>query len=755
MDPLDTPPPSYSLEGAADIGRDVFGVDSVASALDSERDQNFRLDGTDGRSFVLKISNRADDRAAIEMQTLATLHIAAVDPELPVMQPVATIEGEHVIDIDGELVRLFTFLPGRMLKAAEVRTQALRDFGATVARTGKALRGFFHPAGGYEILWDLKNTPDLRPLLSSTRDAGQQKVLATVLDRFDARVGPVLPGLRSQLIHNDLTLSNVLLDDDHRVSGIVDFGDLTHTALICDLAIALVSAMWDTADPLVSAQATIGGYSSVVPIEEAESAILGDLIAARLAALILIANSRVERYPENAEYIMGSVPAAWRLLEHLEAKGWEIFRRPTFEELLERRKQALGPAQAPLSYEHPLYLVRGEGSQMFDHEGNAYLDAYNNVPVVGHSHPKVVRAIAEQSATLNTNTRYLHHSAVELAERLIATMPPGLNTVMFFNSGSEANDIAWRIATSVTGRTGGIVTDFAYHGVTAAIQAVSPEEWVKGERPAHIETIPAPNDFCGPHRREEPGWAESYAEHVDTAVEKLAGRGHDLAILYVDPLFTSDGVFTPPPSYLQEVLRRVRAAGSLFVADEVQCGFGRSGDHLWGFEASGITPDFVTLGKPMGNGHPVAAVITSSEIAERFAAKTDVFSTFGGNPVACRAALAVLDVLEEEALQQNAKTVGQHLRAGLLRLAEKHTAIGDVRGAGLLIGVELVGGETGEPAPEVAKKVVNEMRERGILIGRTGRDGNVLKVRPPLVLTTEEADRICSTLDTCFTVSKI
>jgi 4-aminobutyrate aminotransferase-like enzyme len=420
--------------------------------------------------------------------------------------------------------------------------------------------------------------------------------------------------------------------------------------------------------------------------------------------------------------------------------------RPQMDELLQRRRRVLGPALSPLSYERPLYLVRGEGCRLFDNKGNAYLDAYNNVPAVGHCHPRVVEAIAQQSATLNTNTRYLHESVVELAERLTSTMPPPLDTVMFVNSGSEANDVAWRFATSFTNAGGAIVTERAYHGVTTTTLAFSPEEWV--DIPPHVQTVPAPDGFRGPYRSEEEGWAQRYAGHFDDAISVLRERGYAPAAFYLDSLFTSDGILSPPATYMQEASRRLREAGCLFVADEVQSGFGRTGSHLWSFESAGVTPDFVTLGKPMGNGHPVAAVVTRSEIAQTLASKTDIFSTFGGNPVACRAGLAVLDVIESEGLQQSALEVGGHLRSLLKDVQQEHQSLGDIRGAGLLVGVELVADrEQRSPASRLTNAVMNEMRNRGVLVGSTGRDDNVLKIRPPLVFSRADAEEVAEVLD--------
>ncbi|MDQ3752684.1 MAG: aminotransferase class III-fold pyridoxal phosphate-dependent enzyme [Actinomycetota bacterium] len=769
-DPLEAAPPAFSPPAVAAAAKRLFGLTGAITSLDSERDQNLRVVSDQGRPYLLKISNPADSPGVIEMQTQALLHIIREVPELPVMRPLPTLEGAlhgtlDDADAHSHLVRLFTFLPGRMSSSIDLDRGAMRGFGSMVARMGLALRGFWHPAGGYKILWDLKHTAELRPFLDLVADDERRSMCARTLDRLEEHTLPSLPGLRAQIIHNDLTLDNVLLDATRSVSGIVDFGDLTHTALIGDLAIALVSLMWERPEPFEAAEAAIAGYRLVSSIEDAEARLLGDLVSARLLALILIANWRVARYPENSAYIMANVDLAWRLLQLFDALGSsQVARRlgaacldagtapsrpghsPT-EELFERRRRVLGPALSPLSYDRPLHLVRGEGCWMFDSSGTRYLDAYNNVPVVGHGHPRVVRAIAEQSRTLNTNTRYLHQSVIELAERIVATMPEGLDTVLFFNSGSEANDVVWRLATAFTGGTGAIVTANAYHGVTMATLALSPEEWIEGESPPHVETVPAPDGYRGIYRRESAGWAERYAGCVGEAVARMQSRNHRPAAFYVDCLFTSDGIFNPPPAYLQNAAEGVHREGGLVVADEVQSGFGRTGAHLWSFQAAGIVPDFVTLGKPMGNGHPIAAVVTRAEVAERFASRSDIFSTFGGNPVASRAGLAVLDVLEDEALQKRAGEVGNYLHDELTQSMQTHGSIGDVRGVGLMLGVELVEDrQERRPHSRLTRAVMNRMKELGVLVGATGPDDNILKIRPPLVINTAEADLLVRTL---------
>jgi 4-aminobutyrate aminotransferase-like enzyme len=759
-DPLESTPPVFGEEAARQILRDSFGVEPSLTPLAGERDQNFRVDTPGGQRFLFKISNPADGLAVVELQTAALRHIEQVDPGLPVMRALPAVTGEPWVEVPGPdgrsyPARLFTFLPGRVTANTVLTAQAIWSFGQTTARLGRALRGFFHPAADYGILWDLTRAPELRPLFTHLGDGARRAQVARVLDRFEARVAPVLPGLRAQVIHNDMSLDNVLLDDDLRVSGIVDFGDMTHAALVCDLAVSVADVLHGRADAIEAAEAMIGGYVSVTPLDDEEAGLLADLVAARLATEVTVTAWRVGLYPDNAAYAAGGEPGARAFLDAIEAEGIDAvgrrfreacrglpYRRSATSGLLERRRRAL--PRSPLFYSRPVHLVRGEGVWMFDPDDRRYLDCYNNVPVVGHSHPRVARAVAEQQRLLATHSRYLHEAVVELAERLKASLPPALDAVLILNSGSEANDLAWRIARAATGRAGGIVTAHAYHGLTDATHALSPEDWAKGEQPAHTATIPAPDGYRGAYRREEDGWVQRYAAHIDDAARALGGRG--FAAIYLDPAFTADGVLTPPPAYLQEAARRARALGGLLVADEVQAGHGRFGTGMWSFQAAGIEPDMVVMGKPMGNGFPVAALVVRSEALDAVPGEVELFSTFGGNPVACAAALAVLTVIEDEALVANAAETGAYLRRGLAELAGRHPLIGDVRGEGLLFGVELAD-ETRAPAAGHARRVTEAMRDRGVLISATGPAGNVLKIRPPLVFQREHADLLLQTLD--------
>ncbi|HET7902146.1 MAG TPA: aspartate aminotransferase family protein [Candidatus Nanopelagicales bacterium] len=419
--------------------------------------------------------------------------------------------------------------------------------------------------------------------------------------------------------------------------------------------------------------------------------------------------------------------------------------------LVRRRIDVLGPAYR-LFYERPLQIVRGEGCQLYDADGVEYLDAYNNVPSVGHAHPRVVAAIAEQAARLSTHTRYLHEGIVRYSEQLLATMPDEIGHVMYTCTGSEAGDLAMRIAKHATGGTGVVVTRNAYHGVTTEMAALSPSLGGLGSLPPWVRVVAAP-DASRVDTTGYAGLGDWFAAQVQAAIDDLESSGIRFAAFVADGVFASDGVHTDPRGFLAPVLDVVHRAGGLYVADEVQPGFGRTGDELWGFARHGsaetpFVPDLVVLGKPMGNGFPVAATAMRPEVAERFGRDMRYFNTFGGNPVAMAAAQAVLDVLRDEDLQENARVVGDRLRDQVRAL--DHASIADVRGAGLFTGVELVH-DDGTEDGDLTLAVVNALQRRHVLVATGGLHNNVLKVRPPLCFSDADADRFVTELDAILT----
>jgi 4-aminobutyrate aminotransferase-like enzyme len=409
-----------------------------------------------------------------------------------------------------------------------------------------------------------------------------------------------------------------------------------------------------------------------------------------------------------------------------------------------RRDRLLGPAYR-LMYERPLHIVRGEGAWLIDSDGRRFLDIYNNVTSLGHCHPRVVEAICRQAATLATNTRYLHETILELAERLLTTVPgTELAHLMLTCTGSEANDLAYRIAKVRTGGTGIIVTETAYHGFTDAVSQFSPSLGVSVDLGAHVRLVPAPRAY----QAEGVDLADRFTRDVEAAIADLKRHSIKPAMLIVDSVFTSDGILPDPAGFLRGAVEVIRQAGGLFVADEVQPGFGRTGQYMWGFQRHGVVPDIVTMGKPMGNGQPIAGLLVTHDAVAQFGRDSRYFNTFAGNTVSCAAAVAVLDAIEQEGLIAHAAKIGDELREGIAALAQRHQAIGDVRGVGMFVGVEIVSDRaTREADRETTSRVVNLLRDKGILLSACAMGHNVLKIRPPLVLTGEQVAMVVQGID--------
>ena len=412
-------------------------------------------------------------------------------------------------------------------------------------------------------------------------------------------------------------------------------------------------------------------------------------------------------------------------------------------DIIKKRGKYLAPSFS-VSYDMPLHIVRGRGQYLYDSNGKEYLDAVNNISHVGHCHPKVIEAANNQNKELNTNTRYLHDSIIDYAQNLTRTLPDELEICYFTNSGSESNDLALRIARLYNDSYESIVLSGAYHGHTSSLIDISPYKFLgsggKG-KPDFVHLIPMPDMYRGEHKMADAKPEEYYIDLVNKTITKIEKKGKRLAFFIVEPIMGCGGQIIVPPSFMTEAFKIVKEAGGLCIVDEVQIGFGRVGSHFWGFEMSGVIPDIITLGKPIGNGHPLSVVITKKHIAEAFNNGMEYFNSFGGNPVSCEVGQAVLDIIKQEELQKNAHETGTYLLDGLKDAQNKHNIIGDVRGAGLFIGIELIKNyDKMIPAPDEAKFVVNQMKKRGILISSDGPDHNVLKIKPPLVFNRNNAD---------------
>jgi 4-aminobutyrate aminotransferase-like enzyme len=419
-------------------------------------------------------------------------------------------------------------------------------------------------------------------------------------------------------------------------------------------------------------------------------------------------------------------------------------------EILDARRRLLGPSLS-VSYRTPLHIVRGEGAYLYDADGRPYLDCVNNVAHVGHAHPRVVEAGIAQMRLLNTNTRYLHENVVRYAERLIGLLPDHLEVCFLVNSGSEANELALRLARAATGRPDVATVDMAYHGNTQRLVEVSPYKFNGpggAGQPNDVQVVPLPDSYRGAHRGAGAEIAVRYVEEARDVLASFAAAGHPAGALIAEAIPSVAGQVVPPPGWLADLFDSAREVGAVPIADEIQVGFGRVGTHTWAFDAQAARPDIVTMGKPIGNGHPLGAVVTTRAIADAFANGMEYFNTFGGNPVAAAIGLAVLDVIEDEQLPEHARVVGERLISGLRSLAATHEAIGDVRGAGLFVGIDLVRDrDTRGPDAELARNLADLAAERGVLLSTDGPFHNVMKIKPPLVFSDADADRLVETVD--------
>ena len=777
---LDSDVPDISADAAAQVVRELYGIEGAFSRLYSERDQNFRVRATDGADYVLKIANSDEDPGVLDMQHQALAHVEARDPDLPTPRVIRTRDGAmsgSIGDADGKahIVRLLSFMPGIDLADVPLTPKVLRALGATTARLDKALRSFFHPSANHVLLWDLKRLPDMRHNTDVIKDPRQRRKIEAVIDHFADHVLPLLADLRWQIIHNDANSSNVLVvsNDPERIAGIIDYGDMIHAPLVCEVAIAAAGISQHADDPVSAICEVASGFDGVTPLEAEEVDLIYDLVIARVASEILICTWRIANPTGPTRYLEDFVAQFWPAFDRLLAAGRATVRArlrgalkfppycplpgevdqaeadAVLEAMIERRRGVLGH-KLELFYDRPLHIVRGEGVWLYDATGRAYLDAYNNVPHVGHSHPHVLRSISRQYAALCTNTRYVYGNIIDYAERLAATFADGPRVCVFVNSGSEATDIAWRMAQTHSGNRGAIIIEKAYHGGTDAIDAFSPVDRPEDQLPAHMRTIVTPDTYRGEFRGDDAG--ERYAADVERAIAELDTTGYGVGAVMIDSSFVNHGIIDAPKGYLAAVVEKVRAAGGVFIADEVQSGFGRMGSHMWGCQSHGVEAEILALGKPIGNGVALGAVITTPEILAAFTEESGYFSTFGGNAMACAAGSAVLDVIEEEELLANAVATGEYLRRGLRDLAQWHSIIGDVRGAGMIAGVELVSDRaTQEPAKAETKRAINAMKEKGVLVGREGYLGNVLKIRPPMIFNPGNADVLIAALDEAIT----
>lgn len=766
-------PPAFSTFEVERLAFDLYGLNITAKPLHSYVDQNFVLSDEDGRKLIFKIANAAESWETLEAQNRMTEYLFKQGWPYQCPMALRTQTGLEIAQVVGAdqknyYVRLLLFLSGDFLVDVQPHSDRLLfGLGRFVGAMDRALAGFNHLGAHRFLPWDLNQASAIYDQIANINDPHRRRLVDYFYLQYETHVVPLLSKLRKSVIHNDANDYNILVktsaDGEHQIAGIIDFGDMVYSNTINELAITAAYAMLDKDDPIETAALVVSGYHQELPVTEQEIDILFWLIAIRLCISVIMSAGSKKRNPDNT-YLNATEPKAWKLLEKLISinplKAINRFRQQCAypershglpaTEILKKRRLFIGPSLS-ISYQKPLKILQGAMQYLFDEEGKTYLDAVNNVCHVGHNHPRVVRAARRQMAILNTNTRYLHDYLVEYAERLTATMPEPLRVCYFVCSGSEANDLALRMARAKTGQIDTIVVEGAYHGTTIANIEISPYKFDGpggSGAPAHVHKVPMPDTYRGLYRRDDPQAGARFAGHIGKAIRSIQKKGRNLSAFICESIPGCGGQVVLPDGYLKEAYALAHQAGGVCIADEVQVGFGRVGTHMWAFQTQDVVPDIVTLGKPIGNGHPLAAVVTTPEIAAAFYTGMEYFNTFGGNPVSCAIGLAVLDVVQEEGLQEQARLVGDELMDGLQRLMEHHALIGDVRGLGLFIGVELVRDrKTLEPATDEAARVIEAMKERGILISTDGPLHNVLKIKPPLVFNRANARFFVETLD--------
>ena len=740
-------PPAFEPDEALSVAQQLFGISGQAAALAGERDLNVRIDADDGEIYVLKISGLTENPDYVDLQAEVLDHIRGVDPGLCVPRGIRTRDGALYASYrfdngDTHLVRLVSYLDGKPVSSVDP-SMAYR-IGSVQGRLCRALSSFFHAGAKTPMPWDTCNGLVFDEALWRFVDTALRRELEPRLEPLRQTALPALRQSRSQVIHNDLHTGNLLVDTQQQVCGIIDFGDMLFAPLIQDLAVSATSiADACPSSPFEPIGRLLQGFESEFPLAPEERELLHDATLLRSLLCVVLGSYKLQQDPGSVTQAAVLETSIGGLRALLNRPGRNRSRSDSAA-VAERREKTLSPSYR-LFYDTPLHIVEGRGVTLFDADGREYLDCYNNVPSVGHCHPHVVAALHRQASTLNTHTRYLHEEIVRYAERLTATLPAELDTCLFVCSGTEANDLAYQIARRVTGHTGAVVTEHVYHGNSIAVSALSP---FSKQSDAAVRTIPVPDLYRGQFTPADADPGRRYAEQAADTIDALAASSHGLAMLMVDSIYDAPGIYQAPPNYLDALFRKVRSLGGLVVADEVQSGLCRLGDNFWGFMDSGVVPDLVTMGKPMGDGHPLAVVVAKRAILDRFAESSRYFNTFGGNPVSAAVGNAVLDVIENEALLQNVGDVGRFLKRGLGQLRERHPVIGDVRGKGFFQGIDLVSDrERKTPAPKLAHRLANDLRREGVLVAVTGAHDNVVKLRPPLVFRQQHAERLLAALD--------
>ena len=645
------------------------------------------------------------------------------------------------------VVRLLSFLNGTFLGDINQTKKILESLGSFTAEMNKAILDYEDLYISSKVWqWDIQHIHLNKKFIKDIESFRDRKLVNYFLQQFDEVVIPMLPSLRKSIIHNDLNEWNILCNDKG-VSGVIDFGDIAHTQLVNEVAIAMTYGAYDKDDPITNSSYILSSYHKKLPLNNDEISILYYLITAKLC--MSVCNSAHSRkINPNNKYAFISEKNAWKTLKKF-VKYSPRFVENKFRNCLNiESKKTLNSKKIrlergkviskifSLSYDEPIAMERSAFQYMFDYEGNSYLDAYNNVPHVGHCHPGVIEAASKQMKKLNTNTRYLYDIINRYGIKLLEKFNKSLNRVYFVNSGSEASDLAIKLALAYSKNNNIMVLENGYHGHTQRGTDISAYKFnhVRGQgKKDYVTVVPMPKK-------------KDY-ENDNSLINHTIKKVENIAAFICEPILGCGGQVPLTKNYLKKVYKKIRDNGGVCISDEVQTGFGRLGKVFWGFELYNVVPDIVILGKSMGNGHPIGAVITTDKIASKFSEGVEFFSSFGGNPVSCSVGLSVLDIIEKEKLQENAKIVGKYYKKELEKLKNKHKVIGEVRGEGLFLGIEIINENNLKPDRKLAHLLKNRLREKHILVGTDGPHNNVIKSKPPICFDKEDVKLVVESID--------
>ncbi|MFT5884143.1 MAG: ethanolamine-phosphate phospho-lyase [Arcticibacterium sp.] len=737
-----------------------FGFNEVElQKLDGYESANYIVKA-DSKKYIFKTYSHSEETIDLINAENEVLLYLKLSNTVSFPCPIAFLDGSFVkvIKVKGQTLvcRMLSHLDGTFLGSVNHTKELFESFGNSLAEIDLALKNFNnYTIAAIQKEWDIQHLHLSKKYIDYINNTKDRSLVQYFFLQYEENVIPTLPFLRKQVIHNDANEWNVLTKNEH-VSGIIDFGDFTYSFLINELAIAITYGCYDKEEPLEWASIIIKAYHERLPLHEKELNVLYYLIAGRLIISVCQSAHSRKINPENA-YATGSEKTAWKMLykwleinpiaadnSFRDAVGFPKTKQISIDKIIKKRHLHISPILS-LSYDEPIQMAKSAFQYMYDAAGNTFLDAYNNIPHVGHSHPTVVATGQRQMAKLNTNTRYLYDELSAYAEKLLAKFPKSLNKVYFVNSGSAASDLAIRIAKIHTQKEKILVMEHGYHGHTQMATDISDYKFNhpkgQGQKEFIIKTeIPA--TYRGRYSDIDAG--KKYAQ--DT-INKIKKSKVGIAAFICEPIVGCGGQVPLAKGYLRELYPAIRAQGGVCISDEVQTGFGRLGDFFWGYQAQEVIPDMVIIGKPMANGHPMGAVICTSEIADSFSRGVEFFSSFGGNTVSCAIGLSVLDVIEEENLQEHSKNVGDYYKSLFLDLQKKYDHIGDVRGSGLFLGVEIVKPSDQKPDTKLAHYIKNELRNNFILISTDGPFDNVLKTKPPLCFTTKNAETVVKAIE--------